>query len=115
MGITALQLLGDPAFNSNMLPSGELRSLWDDDRVARLSHLRAVARVICRGCVLVVELKVPEGSGGYASGAAQAVTKRLRSQGVYARPLGNVAYVMVTPTSSRVTTDRLLDALEQCI
>ena len=49
------------------------------------------------GTVLAVELEVPEGQGGYGSGAARAVTQALLPRGVYARPLGNVVYLMATP------------------
>jgi bifunctional dethiobiotin synthetase / adenosylmethionine---8-amino-7-oxononanoate aminotransferase len=114
-GVAALQILGSSALNPNMQNDGHLKPLWDEDRVQALSHHTAVDRVICLGSVLAVHLKVPEGSGGFASGAARGVTGRMRGYGVYARPLGNVVYLMVTPTSSRDTTDGLLTALEACL
>lgn len=114
-GIAALEAIGTCAKNPNMQEDGTLRPLWDDARVVALSHSAAVDHVVCLGCVLAVSLTVAPGQGGYASTAARAVTDRLRGHGVYARPLGNVVYLMVTPTSSRGITDELLSALETCL
>ena len=80
-----------------------------------MSHSPAVQRVVPLGTVLAVELKVPEGAGGYASGAARAVATRMRRMGVYARPLGNVAYVMCTPTTSKGDAQWLMHQLEACL
>ena len=62
------------------------------------------------GTVLAAELAASDG-GGYASGEAKAVVMQLRQQGVFARPLGNVVYLMVTPTTSSATCLRLLQQL----
>lgn len=66
--------------------------------------------------MLAAELAAADG-GGYASGEAKAVVQKLRGVGVFARPLGNVVYLMVTPTTSpEVCTSllqRLMSALKQ--
>ena len=112
-GVTALRLLSDPAFNSNMLGSGELRDMWCDESVTRLSWHPRVERVVVMGTVLAVELKVPEGGTvGYGATLARSVTVEMRTRGAYARPLGNTVYVMCTPTSSAVTVQSLLAILE---
>ena len=41
-----------------------------------------------------------EGSGGYTATASALVAASLRRRGVYARPLGDVVYLMVTPVSA---------------
>ena len=116
IGVGALEMLGSAELNPNIGADGRLRPLWPADRVQTLSHHAAVSRVICMGTVLAVELVVPDGNeGGYSSGVARIVTTRLRRKGVYARPLGNVVYLMVTPTSSPQTTQLLLNALDQCL
>ncbi len=63
--------------------------------------------------MLAVELRPEQGTAsGYESTAAEAVTRRLRTEHqVYARPLGNVVYLMVTPTSSREQCQELIGAL----
>ena len=63
-----------------------------------------------------MELRPPPGAArGYGGGGAAAVVRRLRAAGVYARPLGNVAYLMVTPTTAPATAARLLAALARAI
>lgn len=68
------------------------------------------------GTVLAVELQpAPGGQRGYASSGAATVAARLRARGVFARPLGNVAYLMVTPTTRPAIAARLLAALERAL
>ena len=56
----------------------------------------------CVGTVLAAEVKPESGQGaGYTATGAKDVVMSLRKTGVYARPLGNVVYLMVTPTTSR--------------
>ncbi len=102
--------------------------MWDDTTITALSHLPNVARVVALGSVLAVELHthtVDSGGGGcdsqghggggggenntqghatgYDSNATARIVQRLAEAGVYARPLGNVMYVMVTPMTPRST------------
>ncbi len=68
------------------------------------------------GTVFAAELQPQDGgTGGYAAQDAKAVACRLRARGVHARPLGNVAYLMVTPTSQRAQCTWLLETLQQCL
>jgi bifunctional dethiobiotin synthetase / adenosylmethionine---8-amino-7-oxononanoate aminotransferase len=110
-----MEAIGSPQRNSNMQPNGQLQALWDPEQVHALSNHEAVDRVVCLGCVLAAELKVAAGAAGYSSGAAKAVTQKLRARGVYARPLGNVVYLMVTPTTKPETAGELLTALQACL
>eukprot|EP00887_Chlorella_sp_A99_P001840 scaffold19.g1840.t1 len=131
-GVAALCLLPDPSLNPNACtpggdgraacarggacaaPCGALAPLWDDAEVASLSAHPAVARAVALGTVLALELRAAEG-GGYASNAALRVVERLREQGVYARPLGNVAYLMVGPMAERGQCAALLGALRRAL
>lgn len=61
----------------------------------------------CPGTVLAVELKAQD--AGYTSQAAEAVVRKLRASGVFTRDLGNVVYLMCTPTSSVAHCERLLE------
>lgn len=64
------------------------------------------------GTVLAAELKPEDGQGsGYTGTGSKAVVMKLRSMGVYARPLGNVVYLMVTPTTSTAQCAHLLQTL----
>ena len=54
-------------------------------------------------------------AAGYGSSAAKPVTQWLRRHGVYARPLGNVVYLMVTPTTHPSQCTRLLETLLEAI
>ena len=88
--------------------------LWDEGLLAALADHAGVARVAAIGTVLAVHLVA--GEAGYGSTAAAAVAARLKAHGlgggggggvgaaaagggVYARPLGDVVYLMLTPTS----------------
>lgn len=62
------------------------------------------------GTVLAVELAAADG-GGYASGQAKSFVMHLRQRGIFARPLGNVVYLMVTPTTSPAVCTGLLQEL----
>ena len=61
--------------------------------------------------MLAAELRVAPGAGGYASNEAANVVRALRGVGVYGRPLGNVVYLMVTPTTEPEQCRRLLEKL----
>lgn len=92
--------------------------LWDDNIVTRISHHPSVHRVVALGTVVAVELVSRVGSGGqpgYGSNAAAKVVQSLKNQGISARPLGNVVYIMVTPMTDRKTCHQLLSALEAAI
>jgi bifunctional dethiobiotin synthetase / adenosylmethionine---8-amino-7-oxononanoate aminotransferase len=114
--VAALDLLGSSSLNNNIDSSGHLRPLWPPERVAKLSYHSEITKVVALGTVFAAELTVPKGEElGYASGVARRVTTRMRAKGVYARPLGNVVYLMITPTSSAETAAGLLDVLEECL
>lgn len=119
----ALEMYKSPAKNPNLVekkpkkkssssvsPTLELRELWDESKLRKISMMSNVRRVIGQGCVLAVELEV-EGEGGYSSNAAREVVMRLRPHGIQARPLGNVVYLMCAPTTSKDKCDGLLDSL----
>eukprot|EP00873_Tetraselmis_striata_P013035 jgi/Tetstr1/433299/TSEL_022586.t1 len=93
--------------------SGASATLWDEALVKEISFLPQVERVVALGTVFVAELS-PErgGGGGYLSSQARRVTEKLRTEGVFARPLGNVVYLMGSPMSSR---ERCADLLRQLI
>ncbi|KAJ3185697.1 hypothetical protein HDU85_001051 [Gaertneriomyces sp. JEL0708] len=65
---------------------------WSDSLVTQLSSLSHVDGVVALGSVLAIELVAAD--KGYASGRASRVIERLRREGVFARPLGNVIYIM---------------------
>lgn len=124
----ALALLHSPDTNPNLCspcrcpntprcdqPCGRLLPMWDDQAVSELSHHPLVSRVVAIGTVLAVELRTGGGSGGggYASVGAVEVVRRLKDEHrIYARPLGPVVYVMVTPTTARETCGWLAGALK---
>jgi dethiobiotin synthetase/adenosylmethionine--8-amino-7-oxononanoate aminotransferase len=97
------------------VPCGKLRPLWDSARLTALSHHPKVARLISLGTVVALELNISTEAGGYASNAAAGVVTALRTRGVFARPLGNVVYIMVTPMTQAEKCEELLDALEAAL
>lgn len=115
VGLASLDALGDARYNPNIQADGNLRELWPQAAITSISHNPAVERVVPLGTVLAVDLKVAQGGAGYSSGAARAVCTRMRSMGLYARPLGNVAYIMCTPTTSPEDAQALVEQLETCL
>jgi dethiobiotin synthetase/adenosylmethionine--8-amino-7-oxononanoate aminotransferase len=97
-------------------PCGKLRPLWDPARLQALSHHPKVDRIVSLGTVIAAELKTSaENGGGYGSNAAAGVVAALRKRGVFARPLGNVVYIMVTPMTKPEKCQDLLNALEDAL
>lgn len=118
---TALDIYSDSRWNPNypdstnlgFLKSNEaihdkpkLLDLWDEDAAMEISFHPRVRRVISLGTVFAVEIKADD--AGYSSSASAKVVSALRSHGIFARPLGNVVYMMATPTTTRVACNRLL-------
>lgn len=127
-GAASLELLPDPGLNPNACapgragapcagacgrPCGRLLPLWDEAAAAELSRHPAVVRALALGTVLALELRAQ--AGGYGSNAAARVVAELRRQGVFARPLGNVVYLMVTPMTERRECDALLEKLRAAL
>ncbi|KAG2501947.1 hypothetical protein HYH03_000445 [Edaphochlamys debaryana] len=139
----SLQLLTSPETNPNVChpcrcpktpacdqPCGRLLPLYDDAAVRDLSYHPLLSRVVSIGTVLAVELAAaappPPAVGGLGAAAASAarygsvgavqLVRRLRDQyGIYARPLGQVVYVMVPPTAPRSTAAWLLQSLRAAL
>ncbi|KAJ9512615.1 hypothetical protein QJQ45_018876 [Haematococcus lacustris] len=138
--VAALELLTSPSLNRNLCtpqgdsptcpspdkcrgPCGKLVSLWDAGLVSKLSHHSLVSHVVCCGSLLAVQLQVaakaPSNGGAqhavnYTSlaGASVQLARHLRDvHGVYARPLGEVVYLMVPPTTSPSRCSALQQAL----
>lgn len=140
---TAMDIMNDPKFNPNLVTrmdqeenhtqdqgpspqpscipylqqnpiSGSLTPLWDDDLVIELSNHWKLQGVVAIGTVFAATLKPDEEEvTGYRSNRAREVTRRLRLRGVFARPLGDVVYLMVGVTTPRSVCTRLLTILKQ--
>ena len=88
---------------------GKLREYWTELDAREISTLENVDNVTCIGTVLAVELKSSE--KGYASTTAMAVVTELLRTGVFARPLGNIVYVMCSPMSNEEHCKQVLAQL----
>lgn len=94
--------------------SGSLSPLWDDDLVIELSNHGRLQGVVAIGTVFSATLKPDkEEVTGYRSNRAKEVTRRLRLRGVFARPLGDVIYLMAGVTTPKSECTRLLTILKQ--
>lgn len=69
-----------------------------------LSHLPNVDGVICMGSVLAIELSASD--KGYTSSTSTSVITKLRQLNIFARPLGNVVYIMAPFVSGSEGRDR---------
>lgn len=97
----AIKWFKDPQANMNFEPEGKkLKELWDIKLVSKLSSHPAVQRVVSLGTLCAIELRTDASELGYASLFASSLVQRLRDDGVYLRPLGNVIYLMCGPCTS---------------
>lgn len=90
---------------------------FDQVEVSKLSKLPLVQECMALGTVLAVTIEPDssEGSGYAARSKSVPLVKYLFENGVYARPLGNVVYVMVSPLTSRGECSRMCELLRDAI
>ncbi|KAI7871575.1 pyridoxal phosphate-dependent transferase [Spinellus fusiger] len=96
-------------------------SMWSRTVIDRLSHLHQVESVMSLGSVLAVELK-DDKNKGYGSEISQSLVQKMRTDvfadgiNLYARPLGNIVYLMTsqitTPERVRQCERILMECLE---
>ncbi|WOL05523.1 bifunctional dethiobiotin synthetase/7,8-diamino-pelargonic acid aminotransferase, mitochondrial [Canna indica] len=112
----AVQWFKDPSTNANIdVERKILKELWDVELVHKISYLPAVKRVIALGTLFAVELKADGSDAGYASLYASSLVQKLRADGLYIRPLGNVIYLMCGPCTSPHFCSEQLHKLHQSI
>ncbi|KAJ3105713.1 hypothetical protein HDU97_007690 [Phlyctochytrium planicorne] len=87
------------------------KDIWNEEKVKQLSHLPSVDGVISMGTVLAIELKAVQ--KGYASTSVSAsLCQRIREEhSIFARPLGNVVYVMGSLNTTEHDSNNILDGL----
>ncbi|KAL2653202.1 hypothetical protein R1flu_021330 [Riccia fluitans] len=107
--VVALQHFSDPSKNSNLTTDGRLQELWNPELVSAISSHPSVRRVISIGTVFACELE--DKNSGYASTSTKGLIQRLRADGIYTRPLGNVVYLMCGPLTSAASCTSLLQVL----
>lgn len=81
------------------------RSYWCENYAKEMSTFENVERVTVIGTVLAVEMK--SGQSGYAATGSSEVVAKLKEKGIFARPLGNVVYLMVTPITEQNVCHRM--------
>jgi dethiobiotin synthetase/adenosylmethionine--8-amino-7-oxononanoate aminotransferase len=91
-----------------------IRQSFDIDEVIAMSHLPLVEKCFSLGTVLAVTIRPDEiGGTGYAAASRTTpIARHLRDHGVYARPLGNVIYIMASPVTSREECARVCRILK---
>jgi dethiobiotin synthetase/adenosylmethionine--8-amino-7-oxononanoate aminotransferase len=94
-----------------------IQQWFDVERVQSLSKLPLVQQSFSLGTVLAVTIQPNDSEGsGYAAGSRTTpMVRHLRENGVFARPLGNVIYIMTSPLTSPEECSRLCDVLEDTI
>ncbi|CAN4106517.1 unnamed protein product [Withania somnifera] len=95
--VKSIKWFKDSKTNRNLISEAMLlRELWDPDMVRRISLLPAVHRVVVLGTM-------------YASLYATSLLQKLREDGIFMRPLGNVIYLMCGPCTSPESCSNLLN------
>ncbi|PNT32143.1 hypothetical protein POPTR_006G170400v4 [Populus trichocarpa] len=107
---TSIKWFKDPQTNHNIISGRRLlRELWNAELVQQISSHPSVERVIALGTLFALELRAEGHNVGYASLYARSLLQKLREDGVYMRPLGNVIYLMCGPcTSPEICTSLLI-------
>ncbi|KAI9302872.1 pyridoxal phosphate-dependent transferase [Cunninghamella echinulata] len=108
------------SWKKNENNSSNVWSMWNWDTVQHISHLPNVEHVMALGSVLAVSLKDDQGKG-YGSSVSASVIDQLRhgaflnqsgtSINLFARPLGNVIYLM----TSQITTPNDVQECERIL
>ncbi|XP_014510153.1 bifunctional dethiobiotin synthetase/7,8-diamino-pelargonic acid aminotransferase, mitochondrial isoform X1 [Vigna radiata var. radiata] len=112
--VKSIQWFKDPCSNPNITCEGRLlRELWDDKMVRRISSHPAIQRVVTLGTLCALELKAEGTSAGYGSLYARPLLEKLREDGIYMRPLGNVIYLLCGPCTSPEVCNQLLAKLHR--
>ncbi|XP_027331712.1 bifunctional dethiobiotin synthetase/7,8-diamino-pelargonic acid aminotransferase, mitochondrial isoform X2 [Abrus precatorius] len=107
--VKSIQWFKDSCSNPNIISEGRLlRELWDDKMVHQISAHPAVQRVVTLGTLCALELKAEGDNAGYGSLYARPLLQKLREDGVYTRPLGNVIYLLCGPCTSPEICNQLL-------
>jgi dethiobiotin synthetase/adenosylmethionine--8-amino-7-oxononanoate aminotransferase len=105
------------AYDTMLESNGRIRNSFDLDRVRSLSLLPIVEQSFSLGTVLALTIRPDEGEGsGYAASSRTVpIIKHLKDRGVFARPLGNIIYIMVSPLTSKTECTRLLTVVEDTL
>ncbi|KAG5593944.1 hypothetical protein H5410_035176 [Solanum commersonii] len=108
--VKSIKWFKDSKTNHNLISEAMLlRELWDLDMVRQISLLPAVHRVVVLGTLCALELQAEGSNAGYASLYARSLLQKLREDGIYMRPLGNVIYLMCGPCTSPQSCSNLLN------
>ncbi|CAN4084271.1 unnamed protein product [Withania somnifera] len=108
--VKSIKWFKDSKTNHNLIAEAMLlRELWDSDLVRQISLLPAVHRVVVLGTLCALELRAEGSNAGYASLYARSLLQKLRADGIYMRPLGNVIYLMCGPCTSPQSCSDLLN------
>ena len=89
--------------------AGHVVDLFDEDAARELSRHREVTSVSLMGTVFAAELR---GGPGAALAAAGALREK---HGVYARPLGGVIYLVLSPMTPPVDARRMQKAVAKVV
>ncbi|KAL4564280.1 hypothetical protein LXL04_028340 [Taraxacum kok-saghyz] len=109
---SSIKWFKDSQTNPNLIPQQNLlKELWDRELVEKISFHPAVQRVVSLGTLFVLELRVEDNEAGYASQCASSLLVKLREDGIYMRPLGNVIYMMCGPCTSSHLCLQMLERL----
>ncbi|CCX04344.1 Similar to Biotin biosynthesis bifunctional protein BioAB; acc. no. E6SRG2 [Pyronema omphalodes CBS 100304] len=98
-----------PSEGKTQTSRDKLWSKWSSEFTTKLSHSPKVESVWALGTVLAITLKAQE--TGYASNASGWLMDRLKGNGIDARALGNVVYVMTSVS----TEDAAVRGLEEVV
>jgi dethiobiotin synthetase/adenosylmethionine--8-amino-7-oxononanoate aminotransferase len=114
-GIHALDTYAELFENESNIVT-PMHAYFDQEQVSNLSKLPLVQESMTLGTVVAITLEPDfSGSGYAAAGRSVPLVKHLLAKGIYARPLGNVVYIMVSPLTSKEECSRLCNALRDSV
>ncbi|TPX56139.1 hypothetical protein PhCBS80983_g04766 [Powellomyces hirtus] len=104
------------SIGKHSLPGTTGAAIWNEELIEKLSHVPLIDGIVCLGSVLAIELSTTE--KGYNSQTSLDAVTAMRAQGVFARPLGNVIYIMapyISPKEGREGVRHVEQVLEQIL
>ncbi|KAL8002602.1 putative dethiobiotin synthase BioD, aminotransferase class-III [Plasmopara halstedii] len=106
--VTALDMYQILSKSRNYSPDAT-RIYWNIEQLTELSTRPYIERTFAIGTVACIELASE--SAGYASTEASELIQILRKNGIYARALGNVLYMMCSPFTAQQDCNEYLTTL----
>lgn len=99
-------------YNDTMRLENRTVSLFDESDVAKLSRIASVQECMSLGTVLALKIKSDLGD---TPSLVQSLIQQIRRKGCFARPIGDIIYVMISFVTERDECRKIIQMLQDAI